>query len=1234
MFRKYPYWGLLLLSLLCWLAAWYSNDLHHAKFKPANIAAAVKQRLSENDAVVCSFLRDEVKVNKVLNGRPDDKLFNELSLSPFYLFAYYGDSLVYWNKDDVLSETEHIEDTIGHLVNLNNQYCIKKVFLYPQQSGPLKSLVFLQTVAYQYSFDNEYLHSYLQAAPYITSGVTILDRADEDTYDINDASGRKYLFSLDIIPDEGDSVLPTSQTVALTLVAVFLSFLWFQLLILFWSRSRGWGWGVLLTATLLLLLRTLLFYAPLPFHLKELSVFSPDIYAASKLLPSLGDLLLNELCIMWFLVFALMETPYRDYLKNLQNKIVKIGLFCVLVLLLLYVNYEAWGILRSLVIDSQILFNVSHLHSVDEHTIMGLLSIAAGLMTAEMLVRLINAQLRRLLPGRWIKQLIIAGLGIAVIFVFQSGRALDFISVFWLSGYIFLLDIRSTRTFSNILSVQMIFVSLFTCTCVTVKLHYLIKARDIDKDRVAFASHLLAQQDPQMEYTFKSVKGSLRKDQSINQFFKRPTPLRRAELVKWLNLIHLDVLLNRYETDYYFFDSTWTPLYNSDTLGYVSMSEIYGQGMPTLDGNLVFNALNGNNSYLSRIKFEDTIHYIGCMFIRITPRQTVNEMVYPELLQPAHINKNDGQGKYNYAIYANGRLISQTSEYTFPFNIDENRPPGAIVTQKPGDIYELYYKEAPGKSVIIAGKSKSWSSTGVLMSYLFGLHLFLSMIGLTYRGLFRMLLRYHLPEYHFTLSRRIHFSMQSIVLISFCIVGVVTVLFFERRYQTARQATEYQTTQTINRFVKQNLTSFGGMKNIAAMDSVAQGTDFQYAMANIAANQKIDANIFSRNGKLLLATQEDIYMEGLLAPIMNPKAFRQLDNSGPVVEIAEFVGSFHFISCYTPIKNDEGTTLGYISVPFFSSDKDLSDQISNIIVALINIYALLFLLSSLLGLFITSRITRTFNLLIGKFEQLTLQKNELIEWPYNDEIGTLVREYNNMARKVEENATLLAQSEREGAWREMAKQVAHEIKNPLTPMKLNIQYLQNALKNKHPQVEELAVRVSNSIIEQIDNLSYIASEFSNFAKMPEANPEVLVLNELVGNAVALYQNKTDIDVIFISDETEMKVLADKSQLLRVFTNLLQNAVQSIPVEERNGEIEIRLEQQEKDVIFSIKDNGMGIPDEIAERIFKPYFTTKSSGTGLGLAMTRKIIELWKGSIWFESVAEKGTTFFIRLPLTE
>jgi nitrogen fixation/metabolism regulation signal transduction histidine kinase len=256
--------------------------------------------------------------------------------------------------------------------------------------------------------------------------------------------------------------------------------------------------------------------------------------------------------------------------------------------------------------------------------------------------------------------------------------------------------------------------------------------------------------------------------------------------------------------------------------------------------------------------------------------------------------------------------------------------------------------------------------------------------------------------------------------------------------------------------------------------------------------------------------------------------------------------------------------------------------------------------------------------------------NEALKWKSNDEIGNLVTEYNNMLVKLEQSSELLAKSERESAWREMAKQVAHEIKNPLTPMKLNIQHLQRVVETSPDDINERVTKVSQMLIEQIDTLSHIATEFSNFAKLPNATLEVINVFDVLQNVTNLFKQNTACDIT-LNGKDPLLIKADKEQCLRIFTNLLKNAEQSIP-ENRKGKIMIEAFTREASVVIHIKDNGVGIPDAIKPKLFTPNFTTKSTGTGLGLAMVKNSVVSFNGTIGFETEENKGTVFTIIFPL--
>jgi len=258
------------------------------------------------------------------------------------------------------------------------------------------------------------------------------------------------------------------------------------------------------------------------------------------------------------------------------------------------------------------------------------------------------------------------------------------------------------------------------------------------------------------------------------------------------------------------------------------------------------------------------------------------------------------------------------------------------------------------------------------------------------------------------------------------------------------------------------------------------------------------------------------------------------------------------------------------------------------------------------------------------------KENAPIVYEKEDEIGALVKAYNSKLQELEFTAGQLAKSERESAWREMAKQVAHEIKNPLTPMKLSVQQMMRVFDPADPSSVEKLKKVTASIIEQIDALTLIANEFSNFAKMPLPQETAFDLIPLIANVIEVFREESGCVLEMKSALSKAEITADKDQMIRVFNNLIKNAIQSIP-SEKSGRILITLSETEDHWFIEIADNGIGIPETEQDRIFVPYFTTKSTGTGIGLAMIKQIIENHHGSIYFKSKVNKGTTFSIELP---
>ena len=288
-------------------------------------------------------------------------------------------------------------------------------------------------------------------------------------------------------------------------------------------------------------------------------------------------------------------------------------------------------------------------------------------------------------------------------------------------------------------------------------------------------------------------------------------------------------------------------------------------------------------------------------------------------------------------------------------------------------------------------------------------------------------------------------------------------------------------------------------------------------------------------------------------------------------------------------------------------------------------YSLLLLIATGIALLLSRYIAGSLAAIGARLKEIRMdERTEPIQWRYKDEIGVLVAEYNEMLSELEKSAIKLAQNERESAWKEMAKQVAHEIKNPLTPMRLNVQFLERSLKVDNP---EKLKAFTNAMLDQIDTLSSIAESFSRFANLPELKMERLDIADICMRTISLHP---DSNILFDNQlSTITFVNADRDQMVRVLNNLIKNAQQAIP-DNRTPEIALILKEHDGTVSLEVKDNGVGIPKEQLESIFEPSFTTKSKGMGLGLSMVRNILKGIGGEVAVVSEINKGASFIIAL----
>jgi len=393
----------------------------------------------------------------------------------------------------------------------------------------------------------------------------------------------------------------------------------------------------------------------------------------------------------------------------------------------------------------------------------------------------------------------------------------------------------------------------------------------------------------------------------------------------------------------------------------------------------------------------------------------------------------------------------------------------------------------------------------------------------------------------------------------------------------------------------------------------------------------LEINIYSLDGKLLKSSKSKFSIDVLAPPI--PKYIIKLVQSSiekRYVDIKTIDGKKNR-SSYSLIKDDKFKPLGILNLPYVEDDSYYQTELRNFLVRLAQVYSFMLLVAFAVAYFLSSYITKSLKTISDKLSETSLnQKNEKIVLEASSkEINLLIKAYNAMVDELEESALKLAQSEREEAWQEMAKQVAHEIKNPLTPMRLTVQSFQRKFDANDPDLKQKINDYSETLIQQIDTMSSVASAFSNFASMPAQQNETLNVVDVVELTMDIFNEDY---IVFEAEEAEIISKIDRTQLIRIITNLVKNAIQSIPDLQENKAIFVSIKKADNTVLITVKDNGIGIEIQDFNRIFEPKFTTKSSGMGLGLGIIKNIIENYNGTITFESEKGKGTTFLVSLPI--
>ncbi|MCO5248122.1 MAG: ATP-binding protein [Chitinophagales bacterium] len=776
---------------------------------------------------------------------------------------------------------------------------------------------------------------------------------------------------------------------------------------------------------------------------------------------------------------------------------------------------------------------------------------------------------------------------------------------------------------------NLLLLSIYSFIVTIILLHY-TNERKINLLQY-YAVNLASERDYAEEFEMTQIADSIQKDNFIKSYFENPFSISFD--IDWrVRQKYFSKLSNKFDISILSYSSDKIQLKGEENKSFSSLDNIIHQDDVEIISPSVYymSAKPKGEKYLMSLSYLQDEHEIGYLFIIFTPKDFTPYSAYPELLSTENNSLfNIYNSNLNYGIYNKNELITTSGnfaysdKYDFPTFTDTD-----FLKIKNKGYYHLVYQIGDKKIVVSYSQANLMGVLAYFSILLIILSVYFYSLSVISDNDFSLLSGKRIKDLLLmnTFQKQIQVSMLSQVLFSLVLVGLMTLFFFDIQYNHFHN-------DGLRRRGASVVESIGDIyqENFLNTEDVDKDQIISNKIRRLSEIFRIDMNIYDLNGKLTFTSQPEIFKTGIQSNLISPNAFDALHIDGLSSFIQnERIEKLKYTAAYLPLKNAHSKIVGYINFPYYGKERNIKNDISFFLVSLINIYVLLIIISSLISLWVSNTIVNPLRIITDSIRNVELgKKNQHIVWKNNDEIGYLVNQYNQMIDVLDKSAELLAKSEREGAWKEMAKQVAHEIKNPLTPMKLSVQFLQRKLDEKSEDLEEVTQSVSERLIEQIDTLANIATAFSDFAKMPFTNKSNENIISILKNVIGLFNSDENVEIESDIPDEKIITFVDKEQMTRVFTNLIKNAIQSVP-EERNASLQVRVSNQADTCIIAIKDNGVGIPKEREEDIFEPNFTTKSSGSGLGLAMSKSIIDSMDGKIWFESVLQQGTTFFIEL----
>lgn len=1158
-----------------------------------------------------------------------------------FFFVYKNHQPIFWSTNLFVPVNDlGFQSDVNYIKEDNRHLVVKKKVL-----SDNSSLLAIIPIKADFPFTNQYLENIFNVTLLKSDNLAIADYTDTENIKNIYSNNGSYLFSVKLSEGKHDNIFINIQFICWIFAS--LCFLIFVHNVSYMTAKNGRPWlSIAFFALILMLTRYVDLKTNWLASQSSLGLFNPKYYAFSPILPNLWAFLMTTFFVIWFVFYVRSVMGFLKF-PEIWKKPTLSGLIALASILSIYFvsNLLFYHLSTLITNSSQVSLDFTQLLSFDTYSWINTLIFCVNMVILLYFIDTIVGFLKNILPNTtsFLNLQLIALVTAIILNAIIIGEN-TFFNIF-LAGVIMLRAYSNMRMSLNLPTFILTLVFLaFMATSV-----YMRSVHDkVEQEMKVTVGQLEAEDDFNALALFVDLEKDILKDEQLKQLFTISLPNTQTDIInQYLKTHYFSGYLSKFEfNSYYYYDQRPLEHYNSDKIEEYREKVINNSTkVPQTQNFYRVRSELGTHEYF--LQFEIPIVRNGKedlvqVYLNFKNKAFNASLNYPVILADSRsefINKHK-QLASSFALYRDGYLVTQNGSFTYP-NRDDNFASkiGQYTNNENynGYFHVIYRPDNHTSLVVSTPQLNFWQSIAIfsfLFLSLYTFFLFFNFIRYVSTTVTRRAFNFNSVKYHFKLlvnrvqySTRIQTMIVGVVIFAIVISGLIT--FISISYQLEKDSVEQRQKYILD--VVNKIESL--MQESPNLDE----NRFEDILQKLSETSVTDFNLYDKNGKLRYTSQPRIYDMELISTYINPTAFNNLNiRKKTDLFLKEKLVKFEYNSSFAAIRNNDYNTVLFLNIPYFTTAEQENASQNLLLNTLLNIYTIIILAFGFFTVLVANSITKPLSLIGRKLSETIFSNkpNEPLYWERDDEIGALIKEYNYMIVKLEENAKQLMNAEREYAWREMAKQIAHEIKNPLTPMKLGIQQLSRSYREGDPRFEERFYKFSNSFIEQINSLSKIATEFSNFAKLPDTNLTKINIIEKINKSANVYHNthNTYIKVINNTDQENIYVLGDKDQLLRTFNNLLKNSLEA-SITRKKHLISVLVDYaDEKHVRILLKDNGLGIPSELVPKIFQPNFTTKSSGTGLGLAFVKKTVESMKGQISFTTFEGIGTTFTIILPL--